>query len=101
MDPRSGDVIAKVAAGDKDDVDLAVKAARDAFDHGKWPRMSGFVRSLSFLCSLYCLYIHGYDQTPITHITPSFISFCFLSGIEIQRFKDSRVKTEFGVNFFI
>lgn len=45
MDPRSGDVIAKVAAGDKDDVDLAVKAARDAFDHGKWPRMSGFDRS--------------------------------------------------------
>lgn len=42
-DPRNGEVIAKVAEGDKKDVDLAVKAAREAFDHGKWPRISGFV----------------------------------------------------------
>ncbi|KAK6941534.1 Aldehyde dehydrogenase domain [Dillenia turbinata] len=41
IDPRSGEVIAEVAAGDKEDVDLAVKAARFAFDHGPWPRMSG------------------------------------------------------------
>ncbi|KAK8930717.1 Aldehyde dehydrogenase family 2 member C4 [Platanthera zijinensis] len=27
--------------GDKEDIDLAVKAARKAFDHGAWPRMSG------------------------------------------------------------
>ncbi|WOL14025.1 aldehyde dehydrogenase family 2 member C4 [Canna indica] len=44
VDPRTGEVIAKIAAGDKEDVDLAVKAAREAFDHGKWPRMSGFER---------------------------------------------------------
>ncbi|XP_008808790.2 aldehyde dehydrogenase family 2 member C4 [Phoenix dactylifera] len=43
-DPRTGEVIAKVAEGDKEDVDLAVKAAREAFDHGKWPRMSGYER---------------------------------------------------------
>ncbi|CAN6220942.1 unnamed protein product [Urochloa humidicola] len=43
-DPRTGDVIATVAKGDKEDVDLAVKAARDAFDHGEWPRMSGSER---------------------------------------------------------
>ncbi|EXB37034.1 Aldehyde dehydrogenase family 2 member C4 [Morus notabilis] len=42
-DPRNGEVIAKVAEGGKEDVDLAVKAARAAFDHGPWPRMSGFV----------------------------------------------------------
>ena len=42
-DPRTGDVLAHVAEADKADVDLAVKAARDAFDHGKWPRMSGYV----------------------------------------------------------
>lgn len=42
-------MIARVAEGDKADVDLAVEAAREAFDHGKWPRMSGFVSSLSFL----------------------------------------------------
>jgi acyl-CoA reductase-like NAD-dependent aldehyde dehydrogenase len=42
-DPRTGDVLAHVAEADKADVDLAVKAARDAFEHGKWPRMSGYV----------------------------------------------------------
>ncbi|WOL02979.1 aldehyde dehydrogenase family 2 member C4-like [Canna indica] len=44
VDPRSGQVIAEVAEGDEADIDLAVKAAREAFDHGKWPRMSGFER---------------------------------------------------------
>ncbi|KAJ1687932.1 hypothetical protein LUZ63_019322 [Rhynchospora breviuscula] len=43
-DPRTGDVIANVAEADKADVDLAVKAAREAFDHGPWPRMSGYER---------------------------------------------------------
>lgn len=43
-DPRTGDVIASIAEGDKEDVDLAVRAARAAFDHGKWPRMSGSER---------------------------------------------------------
>jgi coniferyl-aldehyde dehydrogenase len=42
-DPRTGDVLAHVAEADKADVDIAVKAARDAFEHGKWPRMSGYV----------------------------------------------------------
>ena len=42
-DPRNGEVIAEVAEGDKEDVDLAVEAARAAFDHGPWPRLSGFV----------------------------------------------------------
>ncbi|KAK9100890.1 hypothetical protein Scep_024320 [Stephania cephalantha] len=41
---RTEQVIAKIAEGNKEDVDLAVKAAREAFDHGKWPRMSGFER---------------------------------------------------------
>ncbi|KAL2929537.1 Aldehyde dehydrogenase family 2 member C4 [Bienertia sinuspersici] len=44
IDPRNGEVIAKVAEGNKEDVDLAVKAARKAFDHGPWPRMSGYER---------------------------------------------------------
>lgn len=33
-----------VAEGRKEDVDLAVKAARYAFDHGPWPRKSGEAR---------------------------------------------------------
>ncbi|KAG7578549.1 Aldehyde dehydrogenase domain [Arabidopsis thaliana x Arabidopsis arenosa] len=45
IDPRNGEVIAKIAEGDKEDVDLAVKAARHAFDHGPWPRMTGFERA--------------------------------------------------------
>ncbi|XP_028556579.1 aldehyde dehydrogenase family 2 member C4-like [Dendrobium catenatum] len=43
-DPSNGEVIASVAEGDKADVDLAVKAARNAFDNGAWPRMSGYER---------------------------------------------------------
>ncbi|PWA56209.1 aldehyde dehydrogenase 2C4 [Artemisia annua] len=39
IDPRTEEVIAKIAEGAKEDVDLAVKAARQAFDHGSWPRM--------------------------------------------------------------
>ncbi|KAJ0030004.1 hypothetical protein Pint_13151 [Pistacia integerrima] len=44
IDPRTGEVTARVAQGDKEDVDLAVKAARQAFDYGPWPRFSGFER---------------------------------------------------------
>ncbi|KAB8082074.1 hypothetical protein EE612_003819 [Oryza sativa] len=44
-DPRTGDVLAHIAEADKADVDLAVNAAREAFEHGKWPRMSGYERS--------------------------------------------------------
>ncbi|XP_024979212.1 aldehyde dehydrogenase family 2 member C4-like [Cynara cardunculus var. scolymus] len=44
IDPRTEEVIANVAEGDKEDVDLAVKSARFAFDHGPWPRFSGSER---------------------------------------------------------
>ncbi|XP_062203804.1 aldehyde dehydrogenase family 2 member C4-like [Phragmites australis] len=43
-DPRTGDVTARIAEGRKADIDLAVKAAREAFDNGPWPRMSGYER---------------------------------------------------------
>ena len=36
-------MIADVAEAEKADVDVAVKAARKAFDEGPWPRMSGYV----------------------------------------------------------
>lgn len=49
VDPRTGEVIARVAEGRKEDVDLAVKAARDAFDHGPWPRLPGCVSGVQ-LC---------------------------------------------------
>ncbi|KAL2228958.1 aldehyde dehydrogenase family 2 member C4 [Sesamum indicum] len=44
VDPRSGEVIADIAEGEKEDVDLAVKAAREAFDNGPWPRLTGCER---------------------------------------------------------
>lgn len=56
VDPRNGEVAATVAEGDKQDIDLAVKAARQAFQHGPWPRMSGYV-SLSICTLRYLLYI--------------------------------------------
>lgn len=37
-------MIAEIAEGGKEDVDLAVKAAREAFDHGPWPRLPGSER---------------------------------------------------------
>ena len=43
--PATGDVLANVAEGDKADVDLAVKAARRAFDGGPWKKMSTSQRS--------------------------------------------------------
>ena len=43
-DPTSEKVIARVAAASADDVDRAVIAARHAFDHGPWPRISPAAR---------------------------------------------------------
>ena len=40
IDPATGQEIAQVPAGDAADVDLAVAAARRAFDSGDWPRLS-------------------------------------------------------------
>lgn len=37
--PATEEVIANVAEGDKEDIDRAVKAARDAFDNGPWRTM--------------------------------------------------------------
>ena len=39
-DPATGELLASVAEGDKADVDLAVKAARGAFDGGPWAKMT-------------------------------------------------------------
>ncbi|SAL81155.1 aldehyde dehydrogenase [Caballeronia arvi] len=45
IDPSTEEVIAKVAAATAEDVDLAVRAARKAFDEGPWPRMTGAERA--------------------------------------------------------
>ncbi|XP_020221618.1 aldehyde dehydrogenase family 2 member C4 [Cajanus cajan] len=45
IDPRTEEVIARVSEGDKEDIDIAVKAAREAFDSGPWPRLPGSERA--------------------------------------------------------
>jgi aldehyde dehydrogenase (NAD+) len=44
VNPATGEVICQVAEGDKADVDLAVKAARKAFEEGPWSKMSAAER---------------------------------------------------------
>src|SRR5215470_13394228 len=39
VNPATGEVLARVAEGDQEDIDRAVKAARRAFDDGKWAAM--------------------------------------------------------------
>src|SRR5580700_3184302 len=42
--PSTGEVLAQVAEGDREDIEQAVKAARKAFDHGPWRRMTASER---------------------------------------------------------
>ena len=44
IDPATGEVLARVAEGDRADIDLAVKAARRAFESGPWAKMSASER---------------------------------------------------------
>jgi aldehyde dehydrogenase (NAD+) len=45
INPATEEVSAQVARGDERDIDLAVQAARRAFDHGPWPRMAAAERA--------------------------------------------------------
>jgi aldehyde dehydrogenase (NAD+) len=40
INPATGETICQIAEGDKADIDLAVKAARKAFEQGPWPKMN-------------------------------------------------------------
>src|SRR5579862_8220272 len=42
--PATGEVLARVAEGDREDIDRAVKAARAAFETGPWSRMTASER---------------------------------------------------------
>ena len=39
ISPSHGHLVAKFAEGQADDIDMAVRAARAAFDTGPWPHM--------------------------------------------------------------
>ena len=45
INPATEEVIANISEAQSDDVDVAVKAARKAFDHGPWRRFSASQRS--------------------------------------------------------
>ena len=45
VSPASEAVVAVVAEATEEDVDAAVAAAREAFDHGPWPRLSPLERA--------------------------------------------------------
>ena len=45
VSPATEEPIAHVSLGGVQDIDRAVRAARDAFDHGPWPRMSPLERA--------------------------------------------------------
>lgn len=46
VNPATEEVFAHIAAATTEDVDAAVKAAREAFDLGPWPRLSGSERAV-------------------------------------------------------
>src|SRR5262249_19948070 len=43
-DPSTGEILAQVAEGDREDIERAVRAARRAFDSGPWPTMTASER---------------------------------------------------------
>src|ERR1700716_3422242 len=43
--PATGEVLAQVAEGDREDINQAVQAARNAFDQGPWRRMTASARA--------------------------------------------------------
>jgi phenylacetaldehyde dehydrogenase len=43
-DPATGEVMAQVAEGDREDINRAVSAARNAFEHGPWPNLTSSER---------------------------------------------------------
>ncbi|MBI2424877.1 MAG: aldehyde dehydrogenase family protein [Candidatus Hydrogenedentes bacterium] len=45
LNPADGSTLAHVAAGEKEDIDRAVRAARDAFERGPWHTMQPAVRA--------------------------------------------------------
>ena len=44
--PATGEVLAHVAEGDREDIEQAVRAARNAFDKGPWRRMTAFIKAI-------------------------------------------------------
>src|SRR5258708_12570370 len=63
FNPSNESVIARVADCKRADVDLAVAAARKAFDTGPWPRMSPSAPA-TILCKTADLILHNLQYLP-------------------------------------
>ncbi len=50
INPSNGEVLARVADADTIDVEIAISAARIAFDHGRWPQMAASERGQYLVC---------------------------------------------------
>ena len=61
VSPHSEEVVARVPEGSTADIDAAVAAARQAFDHGPWPRMSPQER-IDIVAALSGLYAAKLDE---------------------------------------
>ncbi len=59
LNPATGEVLARVAEGDREDVDRAARAARRAFDEGPWPRLRPVDRQRLLLAIADLIEEHG------------------------------------------
>ena len=59
INPATGQVLAAIARCDAADVDRAVRAAREAFDAGPWPRLTPAERKQILLRFANLVEVHG------------------------------------------
>lgn len=59
VEPSTGAIFAEIAASDAADIDLAVKAAREAFDTGPWGSMPAFERGRLLMRLAEAILAHG------------------------------------------
>src|ERR1700693_5107666 len=73
FDPGTGEVVARVPEGDAEDIDLAVRAARRAFETGDWAKMKPADRTRVMLRLADLIENHGEELAEIdtiAHGTP-------------------------------
>ncbi len=68
VDPTSGIEVGRVPAGDASDIDLAVRAARLAFDEGPWPKMRPSERERIMLKLADLLEVHAVEFAEIESV---------------------------------
>jgi aldehyde dehydrogenase (NAD+) len=61
FNPATGTVLASLARGRKEDIDLAVAAARKAFEQGPWPRFTPLQRQ-ALLMKVHDVIAENYDE---------------------------------------